>query len=207
MLGAYVQPPERLTAGLLAFASGALVTALSFDLFEAAVKEGGIVVAGGSLLGGALVFTGVDYAVDEVWGDESGLGLLAGVTLDGVPENTALGVTLIGGASTFALLAAIFASNFPEVLGGAQDIADQRSKLHAVGIRTAAAVLLTASVVVGNVLFAGVSNTLLAGVRAFAGGAVVASLATEVMPEAYGEGGVYVGVATALGFLPTFTLV
>ena len=47
--------------------------------------------------------------------------LLAGVTLDGVPENVALGVSLLetSGAGALTLLVAIFASNLPEALGGA----------------------------------------------------------------------------------------
>jgi ZIP family zinc transporter len=40
------------------------------------------------------------------------------VTLDGVPENLALGVSLVGGAS-LSLLVAIFFSNLPEALVGA----------------------------------------------------------------------------------------
>jgi zinc transporter, ZIP family len=46
------------------------------------------------------------------------LALLAAVTLDGVPENLALGVSLVGGAS-LSLLVAIFFSNLPESLVGA----------------------------------------------------------------------------------------
>jgi ZIP family zinc transporter len=39
---------------------------------------------------------------------------------------------------------------------------------------------------------------------AFAGGAVLASLADTLMPEAYRDGGPYVAYATALGFLLSF---
>ncbi len=39
----------------------------------------------GEMTGGAAVFAGVDYLIDERWGDEGGAGLLAAVTLDGVP--------------------------------------------------------------------------------------------------------------------------
>ena len=209
LLGAYWEPPEEWTATALAFASGALVTALAYDLFEHSVNAANLPTAGAGLLAGAVVFTGVDYLIDSRYGEDSaGFGLLASVTLDGVPENTALGVVLIGSSSPFALLAAIFASNFPEALGGARSlVSDQnRSKLYAVGVWTAAAALLAASVVVGNRAFDTLGKESLALVRSFAGGAVVASLATEIMPEAYDEGGVYVGVATAAGFLLTFAL-
>lgn len=209
LVGAYLDVPDELNATTLAFASGALVTALAYDLFEHSVREADVPTAGAGLLAGAVVFTGVDYLIDSRYGeDSSGFGLLASVTLDGVPENTALGVVLIGTSSPLALLAAIFASNFPEALGSAKSLVhDQnRSKRYAVGVWTAAAVLLAASVVAGNSLFDGLGPQALSLVRSFAGGAVVASLATEVMPEAYEEGGTYVGVATAAGFLLTFVL-
>lgn len=209
LVGAYVGVSDELNASTLAFASGALVTALAYDLFEHPVQAAGLPIAGAGLAAGAAVFTGVDTVIDSRYGEESsGFGLLASVTLDGVPENTALGVVLIGSASPFALLAAIFASNFPEALGGAKSLVEEqnRSKLYAVGVWTAAAVLLAASVVIGNRLFDSLGKQSLALVRSFAGGAVVASLATEIMPEAYREGGAYVGVATALGFLLTFAL-
>src|SRR4028118_429915 len=48
-----------------------------------------------------------------------GFALLAAVTLDGVPENLALGVSLLSGGGSLVLLVAIFCSNFPEALVGA----------------------------------------------------------------------------------------
>ena len=84
-----------------------------------------------------MVFTAVDHLIDEVEGHDSGFGLVAAVTPDGVPENVTLGVTLVGGAQSLSLLAAIFASNFPEALGGARGIVDDRSKRYAVGVWTA----------------------------------------------------------------------
>jgi ZIP family zinc transporter len=55
----------------------------------------------------------------------AGLALLAAVTLDGVPENIALGVALGGGTGGLALLAAIFVSNLPEALVGASSMRSQ----------------------------------------------------------------------------------
>ena len=65
---------------------------------------------------------------------------MAAVILDGIPENMALGVTLLQTSSTgaLALLAAIFASNLPEALGGAVSMRDQgRSRAFAVAVWTA----------------------------------------------------------------------
>jgi zinc transporter, ZIP family len=121
--GAFWRPPQRLVAIALAFASGVLITALAFDLFEEAFKAGGPWIAGGGLLVGAAAFVVADELVDR-YGGSSGFALLAGVTLDGVPENLALGVGLIGSSlcGILALLVGIFASNLPEVLGGAVDM-------------------------------------------------------------------------------------
>jgi hypothetical protein len=70
-------------ATALAFASGALVTALAFDeLFEVAFKAGGPWVAGISLLAGAGAFVVADELLDR-YGGSLGFALLAGVTLDG----------------------------------------------------------------------------------------------------------------------------
>ncbi len=166
-------------------------------------------VAGGGLLAGAGVFALIDYLLDEYYmNDERGFSLLAAVTLDGIPENTALGVVLIGSnTNPLALLVAIFASNLPEALSGTMDMKDQGwSGRFAIGTWAVAAALLTVAVVLGNTLFASVGSTTLALVRAFAGGAVLSSLADELMPDAYRNGGAAVGFATAAGFLLTFLL-
>src|SRR5918992_1736937 len=133
-VGTRWQPPKRVTGVLLAFASGALISALAFELFEEAFMMGGAVRAGLGLLAGAATFVAVDTALDRYVSGKSGpeqrevvasggrsgvgLALLAAVTLDGVPENLALGVSLVGGAS-LSLLVAIFFSNLPESLVGA----------------------------------------------------------------------------------------
>jgi ZIP family zinc transporter len=48
--GAFWRPPQRLVAIALAFASGVLITALAFDLFEETFKAGGPWIAGGGFL-------------------------------------------------------------------------------------------------------------------------------------------------------------
>jgi zinc transporter, ZIP family len=141
----------------------------------------------------------------------SAFALLASVTLDGVPENIALGVTLLETASeagaAVTLLVAIFASNLPEALGGAVGMRDQgRSKIFVIGVWAATAILLAAAVVLGNAALAGVSEELLAVLLAFAGGAVLASLADTLMPDAYREGGPLVAFATVAGFLLSFLI-
>ncbi|ODR82242.1 hypothetical protein BG842_21515 [Haladaptatus sp. W1] len=208
-VGAFWTPPEDVVAAALAFSSGALITALSFDLFREAFEAGGPWYAGVGLMAGATVFVGADLLIDRYAASQSGFALLAGVTLDGVPENTALGVAIAGGGHVhyLTLLVAIFASNLPESLNGAADMRKRNySKRETVALWLFVAGLLTAAVAVGDVVSAGFRDETLAAVRAFAGGAVLASLAATVMPEAFDEGGPLVALATAAGFLLTFLL-
>jgi ZIP family zinc transporter len=136
-----------------------------------------------------------------------GFALLAAVTLDGVPENLALGVSLLSGGGSLALLVAIFCSNFPESLVGAVAMRrGGRSAPFAIGIWLLTAVLLTLAVVFGRGVFAQLPEEHLAFPLAFAGGAVLASLADTLMPEAFEHGRPLNSMATAAGFLVSFIL-
>jgi zinc transporter, ZIP family len=213
VIGAYRRPPDRLVAVALAFASGALITALATDLFVEPFRTGGVLLAGIGLLSGAAAFVVADALLDRYMqragSGVSGFAILAGVILDGIPENTALGVSLLQTSWTgaLALLVAIFASNLPEALGGAVSMRDQgRTRGFAIVVWAATAVVLDAAVVVGNVGLSGVGEGTLSVLLAFAGGAVLASLADTLMPQAYSEGGKLVAFATAAGFFVSFLI-
>ena len=199
-----------MTAALLAFASGALITAVAFELFEEAFHAGEW-RAGVAFVAGATVFVVVDTWLDKrtrgraASGASIGFALLAGVTLDGVPENLAMGVSLIEGSAA-ALLVAIFVSNLPEAIVGAKKMREAKLESRQImGIWLAAAALLAIAVVVGYGALEGVDDNTLAWPLGFAGGAVLASLADTLMPEAFEEGGgPWIAYATALGFLVSF---
>ncbi len=210
--GAYWTPPKPLLASALAFASGALITALAFDLFQESFERGAWLSAIGLLLGAA-TFVAADELLDRfiegAGGGVSSFALLAGVILDGIPENMALGVSLLetSGAGALTLLVAIFFSNLPEALGGAVGMRQQgRSRRFAIGVWSATAVVLAAAVVLGNFALSGTGEGPLAVLLSFAGGAVLASLADTLMPDAYREGGAWVAFATTAGFLLSFLI-
>jgi ZIP family zinc transporter len=236
LAGGNMQIPKRVLAAMLAFAAGALICALAFELFEDSYEKGGIWRAALGLVVGAIVFTLISQRLDrlaegdvaEDGGSEkldpdaastekppsrasasgaAGLALLAAVTLDGVPENVALGVSLGEGAGGLALLVAIFVSNFPEALVGSASMrAQDRSQRFIVSTWTACAVLLTFAVVVGAGPLSNASDETLSLPLAFAAGAVIASLADTLMPEAYEQGGPTVALSTAAGFVLSFVL-
>jgi len=137
----------------------------------------------------------------------AGLALLAAVTLDGVPENMALGISLVEGSGGLALLAAIFVSNLPESLVGAASMREQgRSPRQIMVLWGVCGVLLVAAVAVGAALLSESDPSIVSLPLAFAAGAVIASLADTLMPEAYENGGPAVALSTAAGFVLSFVL-
>ena len=236
LAGSRLRLPKRVLAGMLAFAAGSLITALAFELFEDSYEHGGLWRAALGLLVGAAVFTAISHWLDKLaegaGGPErgpekldpeaaaydrpassastsgaAGLALLAAVTLDGVPENLALGISLGEGTGGLALLAAIFVSNLPEALVGSASMREQgRSQAFVMMTWTTCAVLLTAAVVVGAGPLSNAAPETVSLPLAFAAGAVLASLADTLMPEAYAEGGPTVALSTAAGFVLSFFL-
>ena len=204
----YANLPKRLLAFLLALAAGSLISALAFELFQEAFDKAGALPAGVGMVAGATVFIVLDVLLDRrVSRGATGFALLAAVTLDGVPENLALGTTIAAGAASLPLLVAIFLSNFPEALVGANSmVEDGRSRRFAIATWLGAGLLLAAAVVLGTAVTSSVGESTLAAVLAFAGGAVLASLVDTVMPEAYRDGGPLVAFATVAGFLVSFLL-
>jgi len=207
VIGLVWQPPRSVLAVALAFASGALISAVAFELFEKSYDAGGATRAGLGFAAGAVVFVAVDTYLDSRHQSGAvGLALLAGVTLDGIPENAALGVTLVDGGSV-ALLVAVFVSNFPEALAGAHTMREAgNSKRSVLLLWGAATLLLGLAVVLGRFLFAGSSPAQLSMPLAFAGGAVLASVVDTLAPEAFKDGGPYVALASAAGFFTAFML-
>jgi zinc transporter, ZIP family len=204
-IGAFWDAPRPFVAAALAFASGSLVAALAFELFAEEEHEN-LWLASLGLVVGATIFIAVDAGLERRWPKEkaTGFALLAAVTLDGVPENLALGVTLAEQGS-LTLLAAIFFSNLAESLGGSVDMrrgGDPR--LRAILLWALTAALLAIALLAGR--FAGGTGGAHGFLLAFAAGAVLASLADTLMPEAYREGGPFVAFATVAGFLLSFLL-
>ncbi|MGH3788967.1 MAG: ZIP family metal transporter [Pseudonocardiaceae bacterium] len=207
VVGVLWRPPRRLVAVALAFAAGALIAAVSFELFEESYTSGGPLRTGLGFAAGAAVFVVLDALLDRITAaNPTGLTLLAAVTLDGVPENTALGVSL-NTAGSVALLVAVFASNFPEALAGSVSMQKQGlSRGTIVALWAGATVLLGAAVVAGKLVFAGATPQQLALPLAFAAGAVLASVIDTLAPEAFGEGGSLVALASAAGFFTAYVL-
>lgn len=207
--GIYGKLSDGLEGFLVAMAGGALLLSVVSELIQPSIERSSTFHALIGVAAGATVFSLCDYWIGRKWGKDSGGGLLAAITLDGIPENLALGVALIGASpkEVAALAGSILLSNLPEAAGGARDMAKNgRSKGKVFGLWAATALLLSLAAIGGNLLLEGTSEGALAIIRCFAAGAVIASLATEVFPKAFQDDRQWAGVATALGVILAFYL-
>jgi ZIP family zinc transporter len=211
-LGCVWQPPRWVQAALMAFASGALISALAFELFDDAIEYGGAWRSAVGLAAGATVFVLADQWLERrtkrVPGAGSAVGgmILLAAALDGIPESLALGVTLLSGGGA-ALLVAIGVGNVPEGLAGAVEMrANGDAARRVIGFWALVGLASAAAVLIGYAALDGVSASTLSWPLSFAAGAVLAALADTLMPQAFSEGGPAVAYSTALGFLASFSV-
>jgi ZIP family zinc transporter len=201
LLGVAREWPDRVVGLVLAFGAGALISAVSFDLFEEGTDlAGGVPVAIG-LAAGALTYVTLDRLV-EARVPGAGAALALGALLDGIPEQAVLGIGLASGAGvSISLLAAIFVSNLPEAIGASSDLRDAgRTPAAVLRMWGAVAVVCALASVVGFALADAASGGLKAGINGFAAGALLVMLVDSMVPEATRKAGRPAGLVTVLGF-------
>jgi ZIP family zinc transporter len=203
LLGLARQWPPRLVGAVLAFGAGALISAVSFDLFAEGLDIGDDGVVGLGLAAGALTYFVLDRAVEQRFGSKNaGPALALGAFLDGIPEQLVLGIGIATGAGVSAgLLAAIFVSNLPEAIGSATDMraADIESRRIAALWAAVATVCIAASAI-GFAVADAASDDVKGGIDGFAAGALLVMMIDSMIPEARDKAGRIAGLVTALGF-------
>jgi ZIP family zinc transporter len=208
----------------MAFGSGVLISALSFELMNEAYRQGGFDSTAYGFIGGAVVFTAANRILakrgakhrkrsgeqqpseDQVEG--SGTAIALGALLDGIPESIVIGLSLIS-STTVSLTAviAIFLSNIPEGLSSAAGMKKAgRSALYIFTLWTAISLLSGGAALIGYTVFSHFPAEIIAGTTAFAAGAILAMIADTMMPEAFEIAHDFVGLITVLGFLAAFIL-
>ena len=223
-IGYFIKVPARVVAGVMAFGSGVLISALSFELMEEAFEEAGLAAAATGFLLGAAIYAAANRLL-AVWGAKhrkrsgeqqpneeeqsgSGLAIAVGALLDGIPESIAIGLSIVhGGAVSVATVAAIFLSNLPEVLSSSAGMRSAgRSAKYVFGVWTAIAVACGLSSLVGYVGFGGLSPFIVAATTAIAAGAMLTMIVDTMIPEAFAETHDWAGLIAVVGFLVSFSL-
>ena len=204
----FIREPARKALGLImGFGAGVLLSAVSFELVDEALTVAG--GEGGTALGffaGALVFYAGDTAIARIGKSdgegESGLSIVLGTVLDGVPESAVLGLILLQtGEVGISMLVAVFLSNLPESIAASSSLLESGwERFRVLALWTGVALVSAVSAAAGYALLDGSSPYTLAFVLAFAGGAILTMLSTTMIPEAYEDVHRPVGLATTLGF-------
>jgi ZIP family zinc transporter len=218
--GIWLRLSPRVVGIVMALGAGVLISAVAFDLVEEAVDtaHGERGVAFG-LAAGALTFFVGDALIDRMGGanrksmdgpqdGDSGLAIVLGAVLDGIPESIVLGLTLLGGEGvSVAFVAAVFISNLPEGLAASAGLRTSGWRpAPIIGLWTGVTLVSALAALSGYALFDTASPGTVAFVLAFAGGAVLTMLADTMMPEAFDKAGPLVGLFTTAGFSIAFAL-
>jgi ZIP family zinc transporter len=222
--GYFLKVPERLIAPIMAFGSGVLISALSFELVDEAYREGGFDATALGFLAGAAVYTAANWYLNhrgakhrkrsgkqqpsEAEDSGSGLAIAVGALLDGIPESIVIGLSMLkGGVVSTVAVAAIFLSNVPEGLSSSAGMKKAgRSPTYVFGIWGGIALVSGFASLVGYTVFQHFSSEVVAATTAVAAGAILAMLVDTMIPEAFEVAHDFAGLITVAGFLAAFAL-
>ena len=223
-VGYFISVPQRLTAGIMAFGSGVLFSALSFELMDEAYRIGGFDATATGFIGGAAIYSAANYYISHRGAKHrkrsgkqqpsedthvgSGLAIAVGALLDGIPESIVIGLSLLGGKGvSLVAVIAVFLSNIPEGLSSASGMKKAgRSLGYVASIWTGIALISGVAALVGFTVFRHYSGNVIAATTAVAAGAILAMLVDTMVPESFEETQEFAGLITVLGFLLSFVL-
>lgn len=224
LIGYLVRVPPKMIATVMAFGSGVLLSAVSFELIAEAHRRGGLPPTALGALAGALIYTGANLALarrgarhrkrsgpqqpSEPDLPGSGSAIAMGALLDGVPESLVIGIGLLGGGGVgAATVAAVFVSNVPEGLSSASGMRRAgRRPGYVFGVWSCIALVSGLASAIGYSLLGGLSGGALAAITALAAGAILAMIADTMIPEAFEDAHMWIGVITVAGFLTSFAV-
>lgn len=133
------------------------------------------------------------------------IAIFVGTLIDNIPESAVIGMNAGDSSFSGSFLMAVFVSNFPEALSssiGMKQMGTQNSQI--LSLWAGAVIICGFCAIGGNLLETNTSDLLVTLAQAISGGALLAMLASTMMPEAYELGGASVIFSTIAGFLTGF---
>ncbi|HEY9879713.1 MAG TPA: cyclic nucleotide-binding domain-containing protein [Leptolyngbyaceae cyanobacterium] len=133
------------------------------------------------------------------------LAILVGTLMDNIPEALVIGFNTGLGNVSMSFLMAVFISNIPEALSSSIGMKQAGTPAKRILALWTGAVLLSGLIAMaGSLVMGWTSPWMVAIAQATAGGAILAMLASTMMPEAYEMGGGSITFSTIAGFLVGF---
>jgi zinc transporter, ZIP family len=209
---------ERVVAVIMALGGGLLIGSVAFELVDDALEHSEVALVGAATLIGAAAFTAGNWWLDRRGAGErkdsegaqasgSPLAIVFGSVLDGVPESFVLGLTVLQGQVSVALLAGVVLSNLPEGLSSSAGLRKSGWPMRRVLAMWLTVVVVSGvSAALGYALLDPASGQAGAIAQGFAAGALLAMVADTMLPEAYEVEGVATGGLVAIGFAVSIML-
>lgn len=221
LLGWFIRFSPRVVAHVMAFGSGILMAALSFELVGEAREQAGIGWLAAGFMAEALLFSAVNRRLNSPGvkhrkrshaqlpaAENTGVAIAAGTLLDGIPESLAIGLLVAsGGKLSLATIAAIFISNIPEALSSTAGMRRAgRSGWFMLRLWGGIALCSGLFAVLGAQFFGSAPAQVKALITCIAAGGIFAMVVETMIPEAFAETHEMSGLMAAFGFVAALAL-
>lgn len=222
LVGYFLHLPRKIVAGVMAFGTGVLISALGTELMEEAVSGGGLAAAAAGFAFGVALYSIANAVLDNYGARHrkrsrhpagngaapasAGTAIALGALLDGLPESAAIGVSLLDGEGVaLVTVLAIFISNVPEGLSSSAGMRRAgRGPGYVFGLWGSIALASAVAAWLGYAVLGSLGPAAVAFATATAAGAILVMIIQTMIPEAFEEMHSFTGPVAALGFLLAF---
>lgn len=224
--GYFLSLQHTVVARAMTFSAGVLLAVVAVDLVINARGAASLEWTVAGLLCGAAAFSSVNFLLSrygakhrkrcgecvEQPGEEnqpgSGLAIVAGTFLDGVPEGVVMGLSVLHqGAPGLATVAAFFLGNIPEALSSSAGMRRAgRSARYVFGVWLGVFLMIGFATAMATVVLRGTGPSVRGTIEAFAAGAILSLVAETMIPEAFHESPQFNGLLLVVGFVALLVL-